>query len=283
MISGLSVLAENGSTIDFALPFGSDGYIIESITGLGPVPVTHVSTSYGQLDGDRHQHSRRGKRTITITIILDKSYYGKSVEDRRYYLDTFFVPKQELTLMFDEDRLGQVMIKGRVEDIDAPIFTRDPYYQVSIVCDSPDFSSSITMEHSIDLATTVIGDSTEGEVAIEYPGTVATGFVLEMTSWGGSSSANTIIRNRTGDGVSQNIQIAGSIAAGRRLRISTVERDKFAQYITSTGVVQPGLASLSNDSRWIQIMPGINTFRISTSAPAGKVAEITYNVLYGGL
>lgn len=281
MLTGLSIVAENGDSLEIAMPGGSDGYLVESINGLGPVPVTHISTSYGQLDGENHQHSRRDKRTIELEILLTKDYYYTTIEDRRFFLDKWFVPKQALTFRIEDSRFGEVTTVARVEDVDSPIFTSDPYYQVTLVCENPDLVSSITMEQEIALAVTNIGN-TAGEIEIHYTGTIATGFLLEMTKWTGGSS-NTLIRNRPGIGRSQNILIPGTIPSGNRLRLSTHERNKFVQYLTPTGGIQPGLGTISNDSEWIKLQPGSNYIRVSTSSPAGKLAKLTYNILYGGL
>lgn len=281
MFTGLSVVSENGETLDIDMPGGSDGYLIASISGLGPVSVTNISTAYGQLDGESHQSSRRDKRTIIIDIVLEKGYYGSSIEERRYYLDRWFVPKQELLFYIEESRFGTVSVSGRTEDIDSDIFTSDPHYTVTIVCENPNFASVLTTEHAISLEQTIVGENT-GEIEIDYPGTIETGFLLEMTSWAGTSG-NTIIRNRNGTGLSQNILIPGDITDGNRLRISTVDRNKFVQMISNTGGVSSALGAISNDSVWIKIKPGLNYLRVSTEDPAGKEALISYNVLYGGL
>ena len=274
MLNGMSVFAENGDVLSINIPEGTNGLLVTEITGLEPVPVSLTSAAYGQLDGVQHQSSRRDSREITFNVVLQKAYATASIESRRQWLYRWFVPNQELVLQFDDSMIGSVQISGRVETIEAPMFSEHPFVNVSIVCDKPDFVSIVKSEQTAFFNETL---------TLEYEGTVPTGIDFEVLSWT-SASTNTQLSNRPGIGLAQAMIFPGSIDASRYLQISTTPREKQIRLRRSNGIIDPGLSRLSTDSKWITLFPGINSFTATTKTAAStKSYRLSYFTRYGGL
>ena len=274
MLNGMSVFAENGDVLSINIPEGTNGLLVTEITGLDPVPVSLTSAAYGQLDGVQHQSSRRDSREITFNIVLQKAYVTASIESRRQWLYRWFVPNQELVLQFDDSMIGSVQIRGRVETVEAPMFSEHPFVNVSIVCDKPDFVSIVKSEQI------AFFDET---LALEYEGTVPTGIDFEILKWM-SASTNTQLTNRPGSGLAQTMIFPGSIPASNLLQLSTTPREKQIRLQMPNGPITSALARLSTDSKWISLFPGTNTFSATTQTAAStKQYRISYFTRYGGL
>ena len=274
MLNGMSVFAENGDVLSINIPEGTNGLLITEITGLDPVAVSLTSAAYGQLDGVQHQSSRRDSREITLSITIQKTYGTTSVEYRRHWLYRWFVPNQELTLQFDDSRLGSVQIKGRVETVSSPLFEKKPFMEISIVCDQPDFVAITKVER-----TALFNE----DVLLDYEGSVATGVDVEVLKWANASS-NTQFRNTPGVGIPQIMVFPGSIPANELLRFSTTPREKRIRLQKANGSITTALSRLATDSKWISLMPGDNTFKATTqTANTVKSYRISYFNRYGGL
>ena len=273
MLNGLSVFAENGEALHFTMPEAGNGYLIEEIEGLDPVPVSISSAAYGILAGSYYQSSRREERNIVLHIKLQKSWAETTVQERRQHLYKWFVPQQELRFQFTHSVIGTVIINGRVESIESPIFTKNPTVVVSILCNDPDFRSVSRNEHVF---------MVNVPYTIDYAGTIGTGFLIEATKWD-VGAFSVIFSNRPGGGQTQNLIFPGTFYNNERLVVSTEDRNRYARYRTAEGVLKSALSRKTSDSVWLRLMPGVNTFTASASNSTAKNILVSYYNVYGGL
>lgn len=123
--------------LDLARPEES-GFIIKSVTGLGPGKVNINTTEIATNDGSLFNSSRMPSRNIVISL----AYMWKdSIEDVRQLSYKYFPIKKKLTMLIETDN-RQAEIEGYVESNDPTIFSKDEGSDISIVCPNPFFYSA---------------------------------------------------------------------------------------------------------------------------------------------
>lgn len=273
MLNKVEVSSAQGNLL--SLPFEDiyEGLIVEDIKGLDPVKATLVSSGFAGSDGEQYQSSKREKRNIIIRLALEPDPGVETVEDLRFRVYDFFMPKAEVFLRFFKDSGLIVDIPGRVESCDTPLFTSEPAVDVSIICFDPDFQvpTPVTITTGT-VATTV-------ETPAPYPGTVPTGikFVMNVTR----TITDFSIYHRLPSGQIQQLDFSAPLVAGDVLEISTVTGNKYAN-LTHLGVTSSILRGVSPQSRWLELERGDNTFRIFDSGSAIPYS-VQYVTRYGGL
>lgn len=139
MIKLITVTNYLGDSIklDLARPEES-GFVVRSVTGLGPgeahINTTEVSTN----DGSLFNSSRLPSRNIVIGL---KYLWKDSIEDVRYSSYKYFPIKKKLTLLIETDS-RKAEIEGYVESNDPNIFSKDEGSDISIICPNPFFYSA---------------------------------------------------------------------------------------------------------------------------------------------
>lgn len=273
MLTLVEVVNPQGTTLSLPLEDLGTGYLVKDIKGLDPVKATIASSSFAQLDGTQFQSSKRENRNIVLTLGYTSDLGGMSVRALRRALYPYFMPKSEVTLRFYEDDILFVEIKGRVEDMPAPLFVKEPSVDVSIICFDPDFiAPEATVFEGVSTvasgsATTLIYDGSI-ETGIEFifePIDPTSGFVLTNTSaWG-----------------TQRLNFIGFVNATERLTISTVPGRK-SVVIRKQGVDEPYLYGQDPISDWIKLYPGHNDLVLATTTP-GQPYHLNYFTRHGGL
>lgn len=273
MLERIEVSTSRGNTLSIPLNGGDLGYFILPIDGLDPVKATLVSSSVASSDGEVYQSSRREGRNIVFKIGVDTSQLFGSVSALRRKLQSFLMPKSEVTLRFFSDDMPTVEIVARVESFDFPLFVQEPEATVSVMCYDPDFIDPEVI--------TVSGTSTTTPVegAIEYVGDVETGVVFRITIPYATSQFS--IRHRSSDNTVGAIDFSENLLAGDIIEISTVSGDKYVDLIRSNSrsSILWGMSPFSN---WINLFPETNYISVVAQG-AGLPYTIAYNTRYGGL
>lgn len=275
MLNTVEVVATNGMALSLPLGDISNGYMVQDISGLDPVPANIVSSGFARLDGEQYQSSRREKRNIVFQIGLEPDYVTSSVMELRTNLYNFFRPKSEITLRFYVDGYSLIEIKGYVETFSAPLFTRNPVATISIICMDPDFYEPVEK--------VITGQSTSGTTTgiIDYDGTIETGVLLTMSIFNISARTGFNIYNQPeGEGV-QNFAVVVPVQQQYNYAYSSVPGNKFItkSYLFASESI---LSGVTTQAQWTLLKPGRNFFRLYMTGPAESFT-LRYTNKHGGL
>lgn len=271
-LTTLSVVSSSGETLNFHIG-ASTGYQLEDVKGLDPVKADISSSSFGQHDGSQYQSSRRGERNIVMVIGLVPDFVTNTVQSLRLDLARLLMPKRPVTLRMIDSDGSVVSIAGRVESFEAPLFTRIPKADISIICFDPDFKS-----HAL---TTKTGSSVTDitNTAIQYDGSVDTGFLFEMTVNRATNELALVLVNSMGE--SQRVDFAMALSAGDKIEIGSNFGEK-GVWVTKDGLRTPALYTITPNSNFLVLSPGVNQFRVQM-AGAAIPWSIKYYERYGSL
>lgn len=271
-LTTLSVVSSSGETLNFHIG-ASTGYQLEEVRGLDPVKADISSSSFGQHDGSQYQSSRRGERNIVMVIGLVPDFVTNTVQSLRLDLARLLMPKRPVTLRMIDSDGSVVSIAGRVESFEAPLFTRIPKADISIICFDPDFKS-----HAL---TTKTGSSVTDitNTAIQYDGSVDTGFLFEMTVNRATNELALVLVNSMGE--SQRVDFAMALSAGDKIEIGSNFGEK-GVWVTKDGLRTPALYTITPNSNFLVLSPGVNQFRVQM-AGAAIPWSIKYYERYGSL
>lgn len=115
------------------------GFLVSSVTGLGPIKASVGQTEFGMYDGSILSSSRLSSRNIVMNLIFfDQNKEKLDIEKIRHKCYLYFPVKREITLIVTNDT-GDYRIKGVVESNEIPIFTQNEGAQISIICPDPYF------------------------------------------------------------------------------------------------------------------------------------------------
>ena len=158
MIKSVTVTNYLGESIKLELARPeSSGFIITSITGLGPGKATVNTTEISTMDGGLFNSARASARNIVMSVTyLNED--GTTIEDIRQLSYKYFPLKKMVTLSFEMDN-RQASIEGYVESNDPTIFSQNESSDISIICPNPLF-------YSVRKATTVFSGL---EPMFEFP------------------------------------------------------------------------------------------------------------------
>lgn len=256
----------------------SDPVQIRNIDGLGPVAAALATTPNGVIDGETYNGGTVAKRNIVITFGLNPDWADQTMESLRGMLYKYFMPKNELNLIFHSTHMADCEITGYVESMEPNIFSRDPEVQVSIICPDPYFTAVV---ESVINGIAVAIDGTP-LTEFEYQGTVPTGFILTSTV-GALTYTGTVKMVNYAPTLESFSLLTTTISSTLKLVVSTVLGDKYVRNVnTSSGAPTNILANLVQTSAWPQLYPGTNKFGFMTSA-ATQPWELHYNARYGGI
>lgn len=276
MLSKIDVTNRRGQVLTFEMEESDSGYQIAEIEGLDPVKASLSSTSYVGVDGERFQSARRDARNIVIKLDLDPDFNPNTFTTLRQDLYSYFMPKAPVKLRFYMTTGLYVDIDGRVEEMSSPLFEQDPTVNISLMCFQPDFIDP----NIVQLEDFTVNDLTTTE--IDYPGTVETGVVLTLNIT--RDVTDITIYNTGEDGIAQQLDFTaedGEMMLGDELVISSLKGAKGITF-TRAGISKSYLYGRSSQSTWIELMEGINQFRVYAEGdPIPYVLE--YVVRYGGL
>jgi hypothetical protein len=276
VLDKVEVLTEQGVLLTLPLQDISQGYSVQDIDGLDPVKATLVSSTFGSMDGEQYQSSRREKRNIVLTLGYEPDYATGTVQDLRKKLYTFFMPKSRVLLRFFQTGEPVYQIYGRVESFDSPKFAKEPTAVISMLCFDPDFYDPTPVILAANTTSSTV------ETPYIYPGTVESGIIFRLYVNRNDLTEFTIYHRPPDDSLrSLEFGTATPLQSGDLLTISTIPGNKFAT-LTRGGVDTSFLFGISPQSDWISLFPGTNKLRIYAEG-AGIPYQIEYTTKIGAL
>lgn len=117
------------------------GFLIKSVTGLGPVKANVNTTEVVTNDGSMFNSARLSQRNIVFQLAFVETVYGETIEDIRQKSYKYFPAKKSVEIVIETDN-RYVKIKGYVESNEPDIFSFQEGTQISIICPDPYFYSA---------------------------------------------------------------------------------------------------------------------------------------------
>lgn len=304
MIKSLTVINHLGEELDIELKYPEDtGFIIQSISGIGPDDSDVNTTELASDDGSIFNSARSQERQITIDLIFTEDKDKNSIEVIRHRSYKYFPKKRPITLVFNTDE-RECYIEGYVKKNDPDIFNKQEGCQIEIICPYPYFYSVVKQQtsfngvdalfefpfsnESLDEKLINFGNIvTYSQRSVLYEGDAPTGIVFTIHAIGditGFTIYNVNTKERISIKDDRFVAVVGSnIKAGDDIIISTVKRRKSAtlfrdgEYINILNVLDKNLD-------WFQIDKGDNIFAYTVSSGIENVQlTIENEVLYEGV
>lgn len=140
MIKKITITTYRGDvlTLDLFDPIASEGFLVNEITGLGPVKANINTTSMSSSDGARFNSSRMQSRNIVFNFTFMTN--DDDIEAVRIKSYLYFPLKREIKILVETDhRVGE--ITGYIESNEPNIFSEQEGCQISVICPDPYFYS----------------------------------------------------------------------------------------------------------------------------------------------
>lgn len=273
MLIKVEARTPQGTVLSMSPQEAQNGVILAEILGLDPVKAQLVSSPFANLDGAKYRSGRRETRNMIFKFELESDYRDYTIQEVRRRLYGTFMPKMPVTFTFYDSDGPTVSILGRVETLEAPMFTQEPAMNLSVICFAPDFVA-VTPQ-------TFTGTTIQSTVDQQrtYDGSTPAGIEFWLRPNRALSSFS--IYNRPPDGTLHQLDFAGVLQANDVLYINTKQGEKKV-LLTRGGVETSLLYGLSPKSDWITLEPGINNYRVYATGAAIPYT-ITYSDRYGGL
>lgn len=276
MLAKVELRNRRGASLMLPLEDLENGFGIQEIDGLDPVEAILVSTGFAGADGEQYYSAKRAKRNITMKIDLIPDFDTTTAKSLRMQLYQFLMPKKEVTLRFHDSLGSYVDIVGRVESLDAPLFSSDPQANASILCFDPDFFDP----ESFKTDGVTVAATTSTTTPINYLGSVETGFLFTLSPQQAVNSFS--IMHTTPSGDAYQLDFAEALLAGDKLVISTISGAKGVS-LTRAGTVSSRLWGINPQSKWLELEgPGVNDIRVVSSV-VNLPWSIEYVTRHGGL
>lgn len=304
MIKRITVTNYLGESIDLELARPEkSGFVVKSITGLGPgkanVNVSEVSTT----DGGTFNSARLSSRNIVLSLgFLRKD----TIEETRYRSYKYFPLKKKVSLLIETDT-RRAEIEGIVESNEPNIWSKSEGADISIVCPNPYFQSGgkdgiqSTLFYGVSplfefpfsndsltddmLLFGSINNNTEQ--LITYKGDAEVGITISIHAM--DEATNVAIYNiRTREimriDTDKLAVLTGSgIKKGDDIVICT-EKGKKSITLTRDGETINILNCLDRDADWFQLTKGDNIFAYTAETGSNKLQfKIDNRVLYEGV
>lgn len=282
------------------------GFLIKSITGLGPVKANVNTTEVATNDGSMFNSARLSQRNIVIQMVFVNSIYGEDIEEIRQKSYKYFPIKKNVELVIETDN-RYVRTTGYIESNEPEIFSKQEGTQISIICPDPYFYSAsedgdnVTDFYSIDpmfefpfsnesLTETllVFGEiqiKTEG--VITYTGDSEIGVMIYIHAIGPAEHINiynTETREvMTIDTVKLEKLTGRGLIAGDDIIINTLKGEKSIILVRS-GVSYNILNCLDKNTDWFTLVKGDNIFAFTADSGVTNLQfRIENKVIYEGV
>lgn len=282
------------------------GFLIKSITGLGPVKANVNTTEVATNDGSMFNSARLSQRNIVIQMVFVNSIYGEDIEEIRQKSYKYFPIKKNVELVIETDN-RYVRTTGYIESNEPDIFSKQEGTQISIICPDPYFYSAsedgdnVTDFYSIDpmfefpfsneslteplLVFGEIQIKTEG--VITYTGDSEIGVMIYIHAIGPAEHINiynTETREvMTIDTVKLEKLTGRGLIAGDDIIINTLKGEKSITLVRS-GVSYNILNCLDKNTDWFTLVKGDNIFAFTAvSGVTNLQFRIENKVIYEGV
>lgn len=282
------------------------GFLIKSITGLGPAKANVNTTEVSTNDGSLFNSARLSQRNIVLDMVFINTVYGESIEDLRQKSYKYFPLKKSVELTIETDN-RYVKTTGYVESNEPNIFSSQEGTQISIICPDPYFYSAgedgnnVTNFYSIDpmfefpfsnesldeplLVFGEIQIKTEG--VITYHGDSEIGVMIYIHAIGPATNIN-IYNTETREVMRINTEKISSltgkgIVASDDIVINTAKGEKSITLIRE-GVSYNILNCLDKNTDWFTLAKGDNIFAFTAdSGVANLQFRVENKVIYEGV
>lgn len=279
------------------------GFVVKSVTGLGPGTANINTTEVSTNDGGLYNSSRLSTRNIVITLGF---LWKDSIEDVRQKSYKYFPIKKKLTLLIETDN-RQAEIEGYVETNDPNIFSKEEGADISIICPNPFFYSSgadgsnTTVFYGIDpmfefpFSNESLYDAllemgsiqNQHEKVVTYNGDAEIGVTITIHAIGEASNItiyNTGTREIMKIDTEKLSALTGSgIIAGDDIVICTVKGNKSIKLLRS-GKTTNILNCLDKNTDWFQLAKGDNIFAYTAQSGSSNLQfKIDNRVIYEGV
>ena len=307
MIKSFTIINYLGDSIyiDVRKPEQS-GFLISSVSGLGPAQATINSTEIATNDGSIFNSARLSQRNIVFYIYFEETENGETIEDVRQKTYKYFPLKKQVVIVIETDK-RIVYAVGYVESNEPGIFSRRESTQISIICPDPffystgeegtmrttfygvegefefPFSNESLTEKLIQFGTT----RTLTQNVIVYPGDSETGVIIRIHAIGEASNVtlyNVNTREVMKIDTTKLKSMTGSeIIAGDDIVIDTVKGEKSATLLRE-GVTTNILNCLNKDADWFVLTKGDNLFAFDADKGAADLQVVMENcIVYEGI
>lgn len=282
------------------------GFLIKSVTGLGPVKANVNTTEVVTNDGSMFNSARLSQRNIVFQLAFVDTVYGETIEDVRQKSYKYFPAKKSVEIVIETDN-RYVKIKGYVESNEPDIFSSQEGTQISIICPDPYFYSAgedgnnVTDFYTIDpvfefpfsneslteplLVFGEIQIKTEG--VITYHGDSEIGVVIYIHAIGKATNIN-IYNTETREVMSINTdrleQLTGKgLVASDDIVINTAKGEKSITLVRD-GVSYNILNCLDKNTDWFSLSKGDNIFAFTAETGVTNLQfRIENQVIYEGV
>lgn len=282
------------------------GFLIKSITGLGPAKANVNTTEVSTNDGSLFNSARLSQRNIVLDMVFINTVYGESIEDLRQKSYKYFPLKKSVELTIETDN-RYVKTTGYVESNEPNIFSSQEGTQISIICPDPYFYSAgedgnnVTNFYSIDpifefpfsnesldeplLVFSEIQIKTEG--VITYHGDSEIGVMIYIHAIGPATNIN-IYNTETREVMRINTEKISSltgkgIVASDDIVINTAKGEKSITLIRE-GVSYNILNCLDKNTDWFTLAKGDNIFAFTADSGVTNLQfRVENKVIYEGV
>lgn len=282
------------------------GFLIKSITGLGPAKANVNTTEVSTNDGALFNSARLSQRNIVLDMVFINTVYGESIEDLRQKSYKYFPLKKSVELTIETDN-RYVKTTGYVESNEPNIFSSQEGTQISIICPDPYFYSAgedgnnVTNFYSIDpmfefpfsnesldeplLVFGEIQIKTEG--VITYHGDSEIGVMIYIHAIGPATNIN-IYNTETREVMRINTEKISSltgkgIVASDDIVINTAKGEKSITLIRE-GVSYNILNCLDKNTDWFTLAKGGNIFAFTADSGVTNLQfRVENKVIYEGV
>lgn len=282
------------------------GFLIKSITGLGPAKANVNTTEVSTNDGSLFNSARLSQRNIVLDMVFINTVYGESIEDLRQKSYKYFPLKKSVELTIETDN-RYVKTTGYVESNEPNIFSSQEGTQISIICPDPYFYSAgedgnnVTNFYSIDpmfefpfsnesldeplLVFGEIQIKTEG--VITYHGDSEIGVIIYIHAIGPATNIN-IYNTETREVMRINTEKISSltgkgIVASDDIVINTAKGEKSITLIRE-GVSYNILNCLDKNTDWFTLAKGDNIFAFTADSGVTNLQfRVENKVIYEGV
>lgn len=282
------------------------GFLIKSITGLGPAKANVNTTEVSTNDGSLFNSARLSQRNIVLDMVFINTVYGESIEDLRQKSYKYFPLKKSVELTIETDN-RYMKTTGYVESNEPNIFSSQEGTQISIICPDPYFYSAgedgnnVTNFYSIDpmfefpfsnesldeplLVFGEIQIKTEG--VITYHGDSEIGVMIYIHAIGPATNIN-IYNTETREVMRINTEKISSltgkgIVASDDIVINTAKGEKSITLIRE-GVSYNILNCLDKNTDWFTLAKGDNIFAFTADSGVTNLQfRVENKVIYEGV
>lgn len=278
------------------------GFIVYSITGLGPGKATINTTEVSTDDGGLFNSARLPSRNIVLGL---KFMWIDSIEEARHRSYKYFPLKKKVKLLIETDtRMAE--IEGYVDANEPNIFSKSEGSDISIICPNPyfysveddhtevvfsgnefvfefPFSNESLTEPMIELS--IIRNLTEQVVT--YTGDAEIGVTITINAVGPATNLtiyNTGAREIMRINTDKLAAFTGSgLNAGDEITICTVKKRKSVALLRA-GKTTNILNCLDRNPDWFSLAKGDNVFAFTAESGSNNLQfKIAHQVIYEGV